>query len=242
MTVIGEWSLSAIFLTHKPYIFSPLSIWGGELQSSFCGHQVQPGSTTTGEAMEAPECRISSWTWMEKSVWIYRTSLDDAHSFFVWSYTLSMLLPTQCPRTWGSAPSWETVNKNSMGCPGNTGIWKGHLQVFVIHFVGCLLAMSSCRWKPARMNIWEFTSSGAEGKCRVDPSLWPGFQELNGWQERGGLHIWSMTDSHQQKTDIMIPRCGILSVVSVTETPTRHSFFMAKHVKMLCCFQQENAF
>lgn len=48
-------------------------------------------------------------------------------------------------------------------------------------------------------------------------------------------------DSHI-KPDIMIPRCGILSVVSVTEPPTRHSFLMAKHVKTLCCFQQENAF
>lgn len=41
------------------------------------------------------------------------------------------------------------------------------------------------------------------------------------------------------KPDIMIPRCGILSV---TEPPTRHSFLMVKHVKTLCCFQQEDVF
>lgn len=73
------------------YFLSPVHMMRGSYRAAFVGNKCPvstQGQPIIGEAMEEPGLRVSSCTWIEKSVSIYRTSLDDPHSF-LWGAILS---------------------------------------------------------------------------------------------------------------------------------------------------------
>lgn len=149
----------------------------------------------------APGHRIDSCTWIENLLQVLGQAWMIQASCFLWRAKFLVCcsqhgVPEQ-EAVHRAEKLWTRIERSTLEIQ-----WFGRadLQILMIHFVGWLSAMPSCSSESTRMNIWQLTLSKPKGKCRMDPSFWPVLLKPNGCQERGGLHILNMTDSHQQKT------------------------------------------